>query len=212
MPIPWIRIQSALLAAVMTTALAVHLLLRRPSRRIYQDYAVVALNLALWFLADAIHALFGFGTAALDVLRLLIACAIPVTVTRFLRTFLEDDTPAGRRLERTLLISAVALGGGSVVTRLWVDVPFMLAVGLMMGHTFGGTLASFQLIARRLKTTESASERGRLQSLLVAGLIAVCLTLLDYLPGVGYFFFGNIFVTLFLYFLYCSGRAHVTGS
>ena len=58
------------------------------------------------------------------------------------------------------------------------------------------------LIAKRLKQTRSASERGRLQSLLVAGGIALVCTVLDYLPEIGYFFFGNILVSLFLYFLF----------
>ncbi len=202
MPTPWIRIQSALLAAVLITALAVNLLLRRPVRRVYQEYAVLALNLALWFLTDALYALLGFENAVFDTARLLVATAIPVTTARFFQVLMEDHTPGALRLKRTLLGLGILTGIGIVVVPRFAGIPIWLQVGGLFLYIFGGVTASLLRIRNKLRDTESLTERGRLTSLLVAGGIAGSMVFLDYLPGIGYFFFGNIFVMLFLYFLF----------
>ncbi len=203
MATPWIRIQSALLAAVLTTALAVHLLLRRPARRIYQEYAVFALNLALWFLADALYALFDLSSIVLDTVRLLVATGIPVTLVRFFRALLEDESALGRTLHRGLAALGVAAALLVIVVVPSPELfPSAVATTALMVYIFGGVYACHLLIGQRLRKTQSAPERGRLKSLLVAGLASVSLILLDYLPNVGYYFFGNIFVMLFLYFLF----------
>ena len=202
MPIPWIRIQSALLAVVLTTALAVHLLLRKPTRRIYQEYALLALNLALWFLTDALHVLFEFSSELLNTLRLLFAAAVPVSSVRFLSTLLEDSGESERKTRRALLIAGILVGCVIAVPPLRNAIPEPFGAAGFFIYVFGGVSSGLLLIAKRLKQTQSASERGRLQSLLVAGGIALVCTVLDYLPEIGYFFFGNILVSLFLYFLF----------
>jgi signal transduction histidine kinase len=201
MATPWVRIQSALLAAVLVTALAVNLLLHRPTRRVYQEYAVFALNLALWFLSDALHALLSFESEPLNTVRMLVATAIPITTARFFQVLMEDKTPGAHRLQRILIALAIPTAVGVVILPQ-TTVPIWILETAFLTYIFGGVVASIFRIWYRLASIEAATERGRFMSLLIAAGIAILAVFLDYLPDFGYFFFGNIFVMLFLYFLF----------
>ena len=201
MATPWVRIQSALLAAVLVTALAVNLLLHRPSRRVYQEYAVFALNLALWFLSDALYALLSFESETMNTARLLVATAIPITTARFFQVLMDDETPGAHRLLRVLIALAIPTAVGVVILPK-TTVPAWILETAFLTYVFGGVVASVFRIWYRLSSIDAATERGRFMSLLIAAGIAILAVFLDYLPDFGYFFFGNIFVMLFLYFLF----------
>jgi two-component system sensor histidine kinase HydH len=195
----WIRIQSALLAAVISSALAVTILLRNRHSRLYQLYAAFNANLVAWYLSDALYVYSGGGPDVLEKVRALVAIAIPISTFRFFRAFVADKSLLADRLFRAFVATAVAL---AVLILADVHRDGDLVMRAVYGYIFIALYVSLYFIYRRFRRLESKVERTRLQYLMVSGGVAFTLAMLDYLPSIGYYFFGNILTILFLYFLF----------
>ncbi len=196
---PWIRIQSALLAAIVSSALAVNILLRDRKNKLYVLYSVFTFNLVAWYVSDALYVYAGSGPEALLQLRSYVAMLIPVNALRFFRAFVGDRARWTGRL-------VVLFGVGSMALALLIATNVHresdLVLDALFGHVFLALYAALFLIYRRFVRIESRIERARLRYLMIGGGIAFTLALLDYLPDIGFFFFGNILTVVFLYFLF----------
>ena len=196
---PWIRIQSALLAAIISSALAINILLRNRRNRLYFLYSLFNFNLVAWNLSDALFVYADSGPDILLKIRSLVALAIPLNALRFFQAFVSDKSKLGDQVFR--LCTVVSVGLASLII-FDVHQETELVLRAMYGYIFVALYLSLYFIYRRYKRIESNVERTRLQYLMVSGAIAFTLALLDYMPGIGYFFFGNILTVVFLYFLF----------
>ena len=195
----WIRIQSALLAAVISSALAINILLRNRRNKLYVLYSTFNFNLVAWYLSDALYVYMGSGPDWLLKLRLLVAIAIPINALRFFRSFVADKSQLTHRVTQIFIVISIGL---AALILLDVYHKTDLVLRSVYGYIFISLYVSLYFISRRYQRTESKVERTRLRYLMVAGAIAFTLALLDYAPGLGYYFFGNILTVIFLYFLF----------
>ena len=196
---PWIRIQSALLAAVISSALAINILLRNRRNKLYVMYSLFNFNLVAWYLSDALYVYSGHGPDLLLQIRSLVAIAIPLNALRFFRAFVADKTQLTARIFRLYVV--VAIGLAAMVLAGFHQDSELVFIGLY-AYIFIALFTSLYFIYRRYQRLESQVERTRLQYLMVSGAVAFGLAMLDYLPGAGYYFFGNILTVIFLYFLF----------
>ena len=196
---PWIRIQSALLAAIVSSALAINILLRNRRNKLYVLYSVFNLNLVAWYLSDALFVYTGGGPEILLKLRALVAIGIPLNALSFFRAFVSDKSKLSYRMFR--LFGVVSLGLAALIL-LDVHLETDLVMRGVFAYVFIALYCSLFFIYRRYERIESNIERTRLRYLMVSGAVAFTLAMLDYLPGIGYYFFGNILTVIFLYFLF----------
>jgi two-component system sensor histidine kinase HydH len=195
----WIRIQSALLAAIISSALAVNILLRNRRNKLYVRYSLFNFNLVAWYLSDALYVYTEGGSIFLQDIRSLVAIAIPFNALRFFRTFVADRSRLTRRMFQFFVVVGLALAG-LILTDIHHRTDLVLQ-GVYV-YIFTALYCALYYIYRRYQRIESKVERTRLRYMMVSGAVAFTLALLDYLPDIGYFFFGNILTVLFLYFLF----------
>ena len=196
---PWIRIQSALLAAVLSSALAINILFRNRRNKLYVTYSLFNFNLVAWYLSDALYVYMDGGPDVLLQMRGLVAVVIPVNALAFFRAFVADKS----RLSHVFLRVFVAISAGlGVLIMADLQQESDLVERAVYGYVFIALYVSLYFIYRRYQRTESKVERTRLTYLMASGATAFTLAMLDYLPGIGYFFFGNVLTILFLYFLF----------
>ncbi len=196
---PWIRIQSALLAAIISSALAINILLRNRRNRLYLLYSLFNFNLVAWYLSDALYVYAGGGPDVLLKLRSLVAIAIPINALRFFRAFVADKSKLTYRISRLFLVLSIGLAG-LILFDIHLETDLVLRG--VYAFIFIALYTSLYFIYRRYQRIESKVERTRLRYLMVSGAVAFTLALLDYAPGIGYYFFGNILTVIFLYFLF----------
>jgi signal transduction histidine kinase len=195
----WIRIQSALLAAIISSALAVNILLRNRRNKLYVRYSLFNFNLVAWYLSDAIIVYTGGGPDVLEKFRLLVALGIPLNALRFFRAFVADKSRLTLRIFEFFAVVAVGLG---TLILLEVHKDTTIVLNLVYAYICIALYCALYFIYRRYQRIESKVEQTRLKYLMVSGAIAFTFALIDYLPGIGYFFFGNILTVIFLYFLF----------
>jgi len=196
---PWIRIQSALLAAIISSALAINILLRNRRNRLYLLYSLFNFNLVAWYLSDALYVYAGGGPDVLLKLRSLVAIAIPINALRFFRAFVADKSKLTYRISRLFLVLSIGLAG-LILFDIHLETDLVLRG--VYAFIFIALYTSLYFIYRRYQRIESKVERTRLRYLMVSGAVAFTLALLDYAPGIGYYFFGNILTVIFVYFLF----------
>ena len=196
---PWIRIQSALLAAVISSALAINILLRNRRNRLYVLYSLFNFNLVAWYLSDALFVYSGGGPDIFLKVRALVGVAIPLNALRFFRAFVGDKTALTARIFKLYVVIAAALAG-LVLFEVYRETD--LVFRSLYAYIFIALYTALYFIFRRYQRLESQIERTRLRYLMVSGAVAFTLAMLDYLPGIGYYFFGNILTVIFLYFLF----------
>ena len=196
---PWIRIQSALLAAIISSALAINILLRNRRNRLYLLYSLFNFNLVAWYLSDALYVYAGGGPDILLKLRALVAITIPLQALRFFRVFVADKSKLTRRIFR--LFFGLSLGFAALIL-FDVHRETDLVLRAIYGYVFIALYTALYFIYRRYQRVESKLERTRLRYLMVSGAVAFTLAMADYMPGIGYYFFGNILTVIFLYFLF----------
>ncbi|MFT7621044.1 MAG: two-component system sensor histidine kinase HydH [Myxococcota bacterium] len=196
---PWIRIQSALLAAIISSALAINILLRNRRNRLYLLYSYFNFNLVAWYVSDALYVYGDGGSDLLLKLRTLVAIGIPINAARFFRAFVADKSRLSFGITR--LFVALSIGfAGLIVFDFYKETDLVFRG--VYGYIFIALYISLYFIYRRYERLESNVERTRLRYLMVSGAVAFTLAMLDYMPGIGYYFFGNILTVIFLYFLF----------
>lgn len=193
---PWI--QASPIAALLCTALGVHVLLRSGERRLHRAFAGFAFTVAVWYVCAFARKL----TPSPLTERLHLGAVIFVArlAIQFFRAFVgESDRRASMLTQSATLLALLLLG---------------LLASPVFGHAVVGAavivyvLFSFwvamDLLRRRAARTTSRLEAARLRFLGVVGGIGGVLTLVDYVPywaGVDVPPLGTIFLVGFLYML-----------
>src|SRR5215475_10291931 len=200
-----IRTQTALLACIVATALGLSLVLRSGRARVLTAYSVFAFTAGAFYLADFLRSIFlsggltGWPVRVAVGVRLLSAAIMPSAALAFFLEFLGGQTQA-RRTSRRVAIFSVVLGLAVAVTPLATSA-WGRAVVAVWG--FGTMLLSLSLLVRRVRRSDSKTERARLTYLAIGAAAALLFTALDALPGLGVPFptLGPVISTLYLFFL-----------
>ncbi len=200
-----IRLQTSLIAALVSVALAVSVLLRTrrgPEQRLF---GLLALNLGAWYLTRLLELALGDGTGSgfFGRLHLVFGVLFPLSIVRFFRAFVAEE--AMRRIQR---LNRAALGLAVVLlvlaaTPLHEHIAFRTALLTYVFLALGGALVA---VVRWGRQVESSQESRRLLFLAAIGGLAALFALPEYLPAVGLELppLGTVLVLLFLYLLHQS--------
>ncbi len=193
---------SALLAAIITFAIGLSVLLRDRRRRTYVTFAVFSFILCFWYL-------FTFFAATIQSevffwLSLLFGVAIPVSAERFFVTFLADDPrrppPPNRWLVAGSGVFLLLLIGSLIVHPIHTSKFFTVPLTVFV---LGSLSYCMYLIYDRKSGIASRPEATRLTYLLYGGGAAVLLA------GIGFFTrfwdvfppLGAIVTVIYMYFI-----------
>jgi len=204
-----IRTQAALLAAIVTLALAGAALLRANRPRVLTLFALFAANLGIYSLADFLHLWAGSTPLAFwERVEVVFAALSPATALAFFLEFLGVARRPARRARNLMLagsISGLVVGASPLVHSPVAK----LAVTL---YVVVGMVAVLSALWRKLRAAPTRVEWARLLYLFVGATVAVTLSTLDVLPhfGVAYPLGGTgaISVTLFMFFLSQTLQRH----
>ncbi len=189
---------SALVAAIVGLAIGGSVFLREPRRSAHMLFATFALNIALYSLFAALSG--GLESEHFRWMAMLAAVSLPATAQRFFRAFLGDDA-APPPLTRSTVAGAGMFYLALVFSRL-VDPPLHATrwFGVALAaYVFVGLYLSVAALYRRYLSTPSKVEKIRLLYLVIGGVATVTAAVLDLFPwGPAV---GNIFITIYLYFL-----------
>ncbi|MBI2894089.1 MAG: two-component system sensor protein [Deltaproteobacteria bacterium] len=190
-----LRTQTALLAAILSLALGVSVLLRGRTDRQHVLFVVFGLNLTAYYLATFFLKWAGGEIAGRAVL--VAGVLLPQVATRFFGGFLGVQLRPQRltRVAAILGVPAVVL----VASPYWRNSLVEALIGL---YVFGLLFASLYLLWVRSKHAESRADRARIGYLVVGGLVALTFSAADFLPQLGVQMppLGD-FMTLFLLFV-----------
>ncbi len=197
-----IRTQAALLAAIVTLALAVATLLRDNRSRVFTLFSLFSLDLFLF--SAAVFLLRwsqGFGKVWWDRLAVASGALIPAAALAFFLEFLGVARRPARRARNTML--AGSLTGIVVAATPLVNVkPAKLVVA---AYVVGGLAAVLSVLWGKMVGSQTRVERARLLYLFIGALIAVVLSTLDMMPRFGLPYLleglGSISLTIFMFFL-----------
>jgi two-component system sensor histidine kinase HydH len=167
--------QTALLAAIVTLALAISFLLR-PRKRALTLFSVLSLSLFAFYVFEFLEALAPSPLWARA--SLFFGSLVPTAALAFFREFLGGTSRGARR-------SSIAAGLGGLAGLVVAVSPLArskAAVMLVAVLVFGGLLVSFSLLLRRMAQTESRIERARLRYLAIGAGLAIGAAAVDQLP------------------------------
>jgi signal transduction histidine kinase len=205
-----IRTQAALLAAIVSLALAVAALLRDNRSRVFTLFSLFAFDLSLFSLAVF---LIRWPGALLDGAwweRLAVAAGalVPAAALAFFLEFLGVARRTARRARNAML--AGSLGGLAVaLSPLARSALARLAVA---AYVLVGLAVVLSVLWNRMRAAAARVERARLRYLFVGALVAVVLSALELLPRLGLPYpaegLGSIALTVFLFFLSQTLQRH----
>ena len=197
---------SALLAAIVTAAIGVSVLLRDRRQQSYQRFTGLCVTLFSWHILTFLSAT--LESDVLYQLSLVPAMVIPISSMRFFRPFLSDPrtvkpgAPVTPRWMALLAGGFIAAIGWSVLFRKGLPhrLPFAVAMGAFV---FGGLYASMVIVYRRYRRTLQRVEKTRLVYLLWGGVLAISAAASEYLPNAGVPFpsMGNVVTIIYMYFI-----------
>jgi two-component system sensor histidine kinase HydH len=204
-----IRTQAALLAAIVTLALAVAALLRDNRSRVFTLFAVFSADLFLFSLAlSFLRWPESFGTVWWDRLAVASGALVPAAALAFFLEFLGVARRPARRARNAML--AGSLTGIAVAATPLVHVkPAKLVVA---AYVVGGLTAVLSVLWGKMHASQIRVERARLKYLFIGAAVAVALSTLDMLPRFGVPYpaegLGSISLTLFMFFLSQTLQRH----
>ena len=105
-----LRVQTSLIAAMLSLALAVNVLLRPRKRRAHWVFAMFGLSVGFWYTVTAVRA--AFAGELWERLHLVAGVLVPLTALQFFRAFVEDTDERMRALNRFGWFGATLLVGG----------------------------------------------------------------------------------------------------
>lgn len=190
---------SALVAAIVGLAVGGAVLLRDSRRSVHVLFATFAFNIAL----QRFLLFLGYSQDANSLVRwasMLAAVSLPATAQRFFRAFLGDEA-GPPPLSKITLLGAILLYL-VLLSSLFLATPVHTTKWFYVGlstYVFLGLYLSVYYLYRRYRRTPSRVEKTRLLYLLVGGLATVTAVISDMLPWSPSL--GNIFITIYLYFL-----------
>ncbi|HSN92760.1 MAG TPA: ATP-binding protein [Anaeromyxobacteraceae bacterium] len=205
-----IRTQAALLAAIVTLALAIGALLRDKRSRVFTLFSLFAFDLFLY--SFGVFLLRWPQAAPLGAWADRIATAagalVPAAGLAFFLEFLGVARRPARRGRNAMLFGS--LGGLAVaVTPLVHLAAAKLLVGL---YVLAGLAVVLSVLWGKMRSAETSAERARLLYLFVGACVAVALSALDMLPRIGLRYpaegLGAIALTLYTFFLSQTLQRH----
>ncbi|MCA9576744.1 MAG: ATP-binding protein [Polyangiales bacterium] len=192
-----LRVQTSLIAAMLSLALAVNVMLRPRKRRAHWVFATFGLSVGFWYAVTAVRA--AFPSELWERVHLVAGVLVPLSALQFFRAFVEDSDERMRALNRSGWFGATLLVGGILT-------PYYQS-GLVSGALFLYVLLLLAVplatLYRRGDAVSSRVEGARLRYLAIFGGLGSVFTLLEYLPYVGLDIppVGTLLVLLFLYLL-----------
>jgi signal transduction histidine kinase len=194
-----IRDQAALLAAIVTLALAGAALLRSARPRSFTLFALLSLDLFVFSAAEFLHGLPGTQGSHDIWKRFAIASGtlLPAAALGFFLEFLGVKRRPARRA-RDLMLGGSALGLVVAATPLARSELASLLVALYVLLALAAVLS---VVWREMAAAPTRADRSRITYVLVGALVVGILAFLDLLPrvGMGYPFEGLGFIALTLY-------------
>ncbi len=192
---------SALLAAIVTLAIGVSVLLRDRKQPAYRHFAALSFLISGWhvsqFIKDAVP------IDATVWLSLLPGVAVPLAAQRFFISFLAPNPLRPPPVPRATLLGTGALYGLLAYSLFHPIHRAPLFGGVLFAFVFVGLFGCAYFVYRRSRAAATHTEQTRLRYLLVGGLAAITFALTDHLPRVGVPFpaLGNLATIVYMYFL-----------
>ncbi|BDG07536.1 ATP-binding protein [Anaeromyxobacter paludicola] len=205
-----IRTQASLLCAIVTLALAGAALLRQSRPRVFTLFALFALDLCAFSLAQFLQR-WTVTPAGFDVWERTAVVAGSLTPTAALAFFLEFLGVARRpaRRARNAMLGGSLLGFAVATSPL---VHLSLAKLAVTAYVVGGLAVVLSVLWGKLHAAPTRVERARLLYLFIGACIAVVLSTLDQLPRFGVPYplqgLGAVVLTLFMFFLSQTLQRH----
>jgi signal transduction histidine kinase len=205
-----IRTQAALLAAIVTLALAVAALLRDNRSRVFTLFAVLAIDLALFSVALCFLRWPEFQGGEAWWNRLLIASGslIPSTALAFYLEFLGVARRPARRARNAMLAGSV---GGLMVAASPLVHARLARVAVAVYVLFGLAVV-VSVLLNRMRAAGTRVERARLRYLFIGALVAMGLSAIEvvlapyfHVPLEG---LGSIALTIYMFFLSQTLQRH----
>ncbi|HYQ81204.1 MAG TPA: histidine kinase, partial [Anaeromyxobacteraceae bacterium] len=178
-----IRSQAALLAAIVSLALAGAALLRSGRPRVFTLFALLSLDLFLYSAAEFLHRWpqASFGHATWERVAVASAALLPAASLAFFLEFLGVARRPARRA-RNLMLAGSLSGLGVAASPLIRSNVAKFAVTV---YVVAGLGAVFSVLWRKLLAAPTRVERARLLYLVVGAVVAVLFAALDLLPRFG---------------------------
>jgi two-component system sensor histidine kinase HydH len=198
-----IRTQAALLAAIVTLALAVGALLRDNRSRVFTLFSLFSFDLCLFsastFLLRWPQA--AFAATWWERIATATGALVPPSALAFFLEFLGVARRPARRARNGMLAGSVT-GLAVAVTPLVQYKPAKVVVAI---YVVGGLAVVLSVLWGKMHGADTRAERARLLYLFVGAVVAVTLSTLDMLPQFGVPWplegLGSISLTLFMFFL-----------
>ena len=198
-----IRTQAALLAAIVTLALAIAALLRENRSRVFALFAVLSLDVFLYELSLFLLRWPQTQFAQTLWLRLGVAAAalVPAASLAFFLEFLGVARRPARRARNAMLAGSLT----GLVVAVTPLVYYRVAKFVVAGYVFSGLVIVLSTVWNRMRGAPTRAERARLLYLFTGAVIATSLSVLDLLPRIGLpnpaEGLGSIAITAFMFFL-----------
>jgi two-component system sensor histidine kinase HydH len=200
------RTQSALLAGIVSLALAVAMLLRQGRTRLWTSFALLNFSLLAYQIGDFLHGVLPTPTWPL---RITVAAAglLPWAVLAFLVEFQGESAGRAAGLRRLALVTAAltfVIAISPLAALRWARISAATAVFLQL-------TTAVSLLYARMRRAQSRTERARLFYLWVGAALCVGLTfgeLVIRLAGWPPPPFANVALTVYLYFLSQTLQRH----
>ena len=205
-----IRTQAALLAAIVTLALAVAALLRDNRSRVFTLFSLFSFDLCLYSLSVFFLRWppAAFGSVWWERVATSAGALVPAAALAFFLEFLGVARRPARRA-RNVMLGGSLTGLAVAVTPLVYLKPAKIIVA---AYVVGGLAVVLSVLWGKMRASETRAERARLQYLFTGALFAVALSTLDLLPRFGLPYplegLGSISITLFMFFLSQTLQRH----
>jgi two-component system, NtrC family, sensor histidine kinase HydH len=205
-----IRTQAALLAAIVTLALAVAALLRDNRSRVFTLFSVFSADLCLFALASFLLRWpeASFGWVLWERTAVATGGLVPAAALAFFLEFLGVARRPARRARNAMLLGSAT----GLVVALTPLVHLKAAKLVVAVYVIGGLTVVLSVLWNRMRGSQTRVDHARLQYLFIGACVAVALSTLDMLPRFGLAWpldgLGWITLTVFMFFLSQTLQRH----
>jgi two-component system sensor histidine kinase HydH len=195
----WYRVQSALIAAVICLALAIHVLIRARRNALWQRFAWFNFNLVVYFLVDALALSEALGPRMALSARAMVASLLPATCVSFFLSFAAEPSRWTRALRSGAQLLSLGLFASFVLG--WPESAFARQWVLFAGLALALAVSLAQMMLRH-RALESRVDRTRLKYVTIASAAVFSLLLLELVPGLRVASVANLLTALYMYFMF----------
>jgi two-component system sensor histidine kinase HydH len=204
-----IRTQAALLAAIVTLALAAAALLRDNRSRVFTLFALFSADLFLYELANFfLRWPRAFGIPWWERLAVVSGALVPPASLAFFLEFLGVARRPARRARNTMLAGSLA----GVIVAATPLVHLNAAKLVVAAYVVGGLATVLSVLWGKMHASQTRVERARLLYLVIGALVAMALSTGDMFPRFGLPYpaegLGSIALTVFMFFLSQTLQRH----